>query len=656
MGRSGWFGLAVIALGFAGIFTRVSAADGLVVWPVDPHVKVLRNAEPPQSLDDSARVVRLRAARNEYEPGQIVVRSERAVAGVRVEFGPLRHVEAQAAIEGSHLAWNFVGYIHLTKNTPDSELLRIATAPCDVPDPLLEARTLELAAGVCQPVWLTVYVPPDALPGVYRGEVAVMAGQARIALPVELVVDPWTLPDGRHILVTNWFSPEKIAKAHGLEPWSEAHWDMLGRYAQNMAAHRQNVVLTPWTLIGAMREPDGALSFDYSRFDRFVELFQRAGVADRIELSHVGHGEGGWGGKIVLSKLRATDRATGKAVTLEFAEGLGPLLADLQRHLAQRGWLEKALLHVADEPSIQNVASWREASTLVHSAAPGLRRIDAIETIEFSGALEVWVPKLSQFDAWREAFEAHRADGEFWYYICCHPFGNVYPNRFLDYPASSVRVLHRINYAADLAGYLHWGWNFWGNDPFGTPSDQLPPGDTHVVYPGATGPINSIRWEIQRESLEDFEYLYLLEAKTAEVRQRLGQAAEWVRPRRRAMELCRRIVPRIDQVEKDPARILDVRRQIAEEIIALEQTPLALVETEPADGAVLVHGPINLEVRGVVEPGTEVKLHGRTLPVGPDGHFASRAWPQGPQGEVRIEVQRDGQRKTIVRHFTVRRQ
>lgn len=129
--------------------------------------------------------------------------------------------------------------------------------------------------------------------------------------------------------------------------------------------------------------------------------------------------------------------------------------------------------------------------------------IAAIETIDCSGALEVWVPQLSHFERWRQAYEARRGDNEFWYYICCNPYGAIYPNRFLDYPLSRIRVLHWLNFSERLSGYLHWGLNYWGADPFGTPSDRLPPGDTHVLYPGKQGPLSSIRWEIQRESIDE---------------------------------------------------------------------------------------------------------------------------------------------------------
>ncbi|NOX54631.1 MAG: DUF4091 domain-containing protein [Planctomycetes bacterium] len=631
--------------------TAVSAAEW-TVWPVDVHEKVFRDATPPKQVGQ----IVLRAARNEYEPAQIAIRSSKRLEKVRVEVSPLRQEKGQAVIGSEAITWNFVGFIPLKKNTPRSERLQLRPAPCDVPDPLLEVRSMDIPADLTQPVWLTVRFPEQAAPGRYRGQVTVVVGGVRQSVPLELTVDPFVLPDERHLFVTNWFTVGNIAKAHGVELWSEPFWQVLRRYAENMAAHRQNVVLVPWTLIEVTREPDGNLSFDYSRFDRFVKLFEQAGAADRLEISHVGHfGPGGWSGsEIVLRNVTATDRKTGKRITLKPAEGLAALLSDLHRHLQERGWLEKAMIHVADEPSIHNVASWRKASQSVHRWAPRLRRIDAIEGTDFSGALEVWVPKLSHFDRWREAYEARRGDGEFWYYICCHPYGNVYPNRFLDYPTACVRVLHWINFAADLSGYLHWGWNFWRDDPFGSPSDRLPPGDTHVVYPGSKGPLNSIRWEMQRESIEDYEYLHLLAAKTAELKRRLGPAAAWLDPRRRALELCRRVVPAIAETERNPARIMAARAAIADEIMAFDQPPLLLVQTEPAAGSTLIEGPILVELRGITEPGTTVKVNGRAVKVHADGTFFYGTRPTGEKHEIRIEATRAGRKKIAIRRFRIR--
>ena len=76
------------------------------------------------------------------------------------------------------------------------------------------------------------------------------------------------------------------------------------------------------------------------------------------------------------------------------------------------------------------------------------------------------------------------------------------------------------NYRVD--GFLHWGFNYYaaGQDPFkescpahGNGGNHLPPGDTHIVYPGQDGPWPSVRLEAQRMGLEDLELLRVLQKK-----------------------------------------------------------------------------------------------------------------------------------------------
>ena len=334
------------------VSSEVAGGEPLRVWPVDPHVKVFRDTQPGPT-----GAVTLRAARNEFEPGQFAVRCGTQAKGLRVELAPLRHRDGSHTIGPEHLRWNFVGFIPLKKNTPASEAIQVRKAPCEVPDPLLETRSIDLSPSVTQPVWLTVFVPKDAPAGQYRGHATVIAGDARATLPIELTVDPFTLPDERHVLVTNWFTSGNIARSHKVEVWTEAFWTVLERYARDMAAHRQNVALAPWDLVDVARDADGTLAFNYQRFDRFVELFQRAGVADGIEITHVGGGKDGWGTDIQFSPVHARDRRTGKSVALGPDEGLFPLLSDLEKHLEKRGWLEKSMIHIADEPCLLNLPS-----------------------------------------------------------------------------------------------------------------------------------------------------------------------------------------------------------------------------------------------------------------------------------------------------------
>ena len=502
---------AILAIGAA-----VTPAE-TVVWPVSPFEKVFRDTTPPEGATPKSDVIRIGAAANEYEPAQVAIRSTTPLKGMKVATGPLTS-ENGRAISPENITTNFVGYLPIEHNTTGAESVWLRKAPCEIPDFLLDDRAIDLKAETTQPIWLTAHVPKGTAPGVYKGTIIVTAEGFQKKIPIELTVFPFTLPDERHLFVTHWFHPSRIAGHHKIELWSDHFWEILAKYAENLAAHRQNVIEVPWNLIEVTREADGTLTCDFTRFDRYIDVFEKAGAADMIELTHVGHfGKGGWSGsEIVLGKLSATDAKTQKRVSLDFEEGLKPFLAALEKHLDETGRLEKSAIHIADEASINNIESFRQVSARVHEAAPRLRRMDAIETIDFTGALEIWVPKLSHYERWRDAFEERRGDNEYWFYICCHPYGPHYPNRFLDLPLANVRVLHWINFEADLKGYLHWALIPWSGDAFAAPPTRWSPGDDRILYPGKDGPMNGVRWEMQRESLEDFEYLHLLTDKDNE--------------------------------------------------------------------------------------------------------------------------------------------
>ncbi|MBI3920648.1 MAG: DUF4091 domain-containing protein [Armatimonadetes bacterium] len=628
------------------------AAQRFSMWSVEPLAKVFHDTQAPEK---AAPAIVVRCAHNEFESAQVAIRSETALTDVTVRFGAIEHEGGQYSLTAESVRWNFVGSIPLDKNTTGTPLERLVRgAPCEIPDVLLAERNIKIPANRTQSVRLTFVVPKDSPSGKYHGEVIIASSEGEVSLPIDLQVWPFALPGERHLFVTNWFSTANIARSHGVKEWSEEFWKILAAYFRNMAAHRQNVAWVPWQLIKVVREPSGKLTLDYAVFDRYVECMEKTGVADRIEIQFIASfGEGGWSSpNIEFAKVAATDRATGKTVQLDFGVGLAPLLKDLEKHLDKRGWLNKAILHICDEPSLYNVDSWRQRSRQVHAVAPRLKRIDAIEASDFGDDLDVYVPKLSHLRNWFDDYQKAKARGkELWYYICCHPFGGEYPNRFLDYPLLKVRLLHWLNYAYGIEGYLHWGLNHWGDDPFGKPSPDLPPGDTHVIYPGPEGPLDSLRWEAQRDSLEDYEYLWLLTEKLKTVKQKLGKAAVEFDPTQRGREFCSRLIKSFTEVADDPALLHSTRELLAHEIIEVDKEPLALVWTKPPAESELVPGPIVIEVYGAVQPGASVTMDGESVPVNAKGGFARVAFPSSSNRVIKVEVARDGVRRVLQREF-----
>lgn len=521
-----------------------------VLWSVDPLEKVFRDTPPPA---EPAAELEVLAARNEFESAQFVLRSAEPLTNLqaRVEGLP----EAQAS---------FVGYVPLranTRRTPDEEVVR--KAPGLFPDPLLPPSLEKLEADTSQPVWVTIRVPKGARPGVHRASLVVVSDQGRIEQPFTLRVVKATLPDERTLAVTNWFSATgpRFKNFHGVDDWSEAHWKVLEHYARMMAAYRQNVVLTPiYQLIDFQPGPDGKLAFGFERFDRWVRLFQDAGVIGQIEGGHLGTRPGGvWTAPQFEIRLRAVEGGkvvskVGKPGEPAVEEFLSQFLPALQKHLEERGWLDIYMQHLCDEPIKENADSYRTLATIVRKYAPRLRRVDANHFRELVGAIDVWVPQLNYYDQSLDFYrERQKAGEEVWTYTCLAPTG-TYPNRLIDYSLLKVRLLHWVNFRFGATGYLHWGWNQWSvKDPFADVEPPhggnifLPPGDAWIVYPSKDHVLlSSIRFEAMRDGIEDYELLQLLAKKSPE----------------KAHALAERLVPRIAAPEKDIAKFRHVRREL----------------------------------------------------------------------------------------------
>jgi len=644
--------IAVLCL-TAGLLAAVTvAAAEPQVWIADPLVKVFRDDQAPP---EPAGAIVLQGARGEYESAQVCVRASEPLRGLQLVPGGLRG-EAGTIAAGA-ITWNPVGYIALKANTPSTPAAEFCrAAPFEAPDPLLPAEPVEVPAGQTQPLWVTVHVPREAAAGRYTGSLAVRWEGGQKAVDLALTVWPFAIPEEQHLSFTNWISPDALAKRYGMAPYSDAFFEMLARYARAAAEHHQNILWVSLGLVGLAQRPDGAFDFDWATFDRWIEVVTGNGCGRLIEIQPLGHWkDGNWENTEIGLSGYGVKTAAGETKTLPAEEVLPKLLPALEQHLQARGWLDRTLIHIADEPAVHHVASYDEKSDYVHSLAPHLRRIDAIEAPDFSGHLEIWVPKLNHLYNWLPHYERARdAGAEVWFYTCCHPMG-VFPNRFLDLPLIKTRILQWYNWRFGLSGYLHWGLNFWDDDPLhSTGSPGLPPGDCWIVYPGPEGPLSSLRWEALRDGFEDYEYLWLLANRTREVAQELKVPAEAFHPTQRSDELARQLVRTMVDYTRDPSQLRAVREEIAAEIMQLDAPPHAVVALDPPTWHELAPGPIVVETRIWAEDGAEVLVNGGATHRQPDGSWAQHTFLPEPTSEVKVEVRRAGATKTITRRYAAR--
>jgi Domain of unknown function (DUF4091) len=638
-----WVG--VLALGCAAAARADEGTDTL--WAVDALTKLLPDTSPPQARPP----IQLEAARGETVSGQVAVRLSRAAKALRAEVSALQGSGRSIAPVRVRLQW--VRRIDVKRNSegvPLDEL--VAKAPCSLPDPFWDRDAIEALAGVTQPLWVEIDVPRDAAPGDYEGTLTVRHDGQPVTLPLRLKVWDFEMPTARHQQVTNWFT---FPGAGSDAAWdSPAFWDLAARFAKIMVAHRQTCFKAELRWIKTTYDPATGFHCDFRMLDHWAETFFAAGM-DRMELFEAGRATASVddpAARVVPVDLLV--EVTSPDVKLTAEAKLRGILEQLEKHVKEKRWTGRVMIHIADEPFLHCVPTYRQMAAVVHSAAPSLRVIEAVEATGFGDAIDVLVPKLNHLNLWLPYFEKAHAQGkELWFYTCCHPLGR-YPNRFLDQPLVKARELHWIGYLYGLDGYLHWGLNYFaaGVDPYSEEgvSKDLPLGDRAVMYPGRDGPVGSLRWSALRDGLQDYEYLWVLENRLSALEKRVGAGADWLEPRQRPLELCRRVVTSFYDHTRRPDVLLAARHDIAAEIEALGRAPLLYVQTEPPEGTAVPAGLRLINVRGVVDPGATVKIDGRLTPeVQPDGTFLAACFLSGPT--ITVEATKSGATRKVTRTF-----
>jgi hypothetical protein len=135
-----------------------------------------------------------------------------------------------------------------------------------------------LQSALAQRVWITLHVPDDASPGVYRGAVVLQAKEASpLRMPLEIEVLPLALPDSGEALFAwyyrdlgqlnyffNFFDP-------ALKP------ARLEREMRDLKAHGCNSLEFPAPAIKSI-SAQGDVEFDFSTWDLYAETARRVGI------------------------------------------------------------------------------------------------------------------------------------------------------------------------------------------------------------------------------------------------------------------------------------------------------------------------------------------------------------------------------------------
>jgi len=444
------------------------------------------------------------AWRGERVHGQLVLWTSAGAKQVRVSSTPLVS-EAGQRLPASVVKPRFVRYV-LAKGKL-------------VADVLDTASRLDIEKRTVRPVWVSVDVPVNAQPGVYRGQLQVAAaGQEALALEVKTEVQPMRLspPAEWPFHLDLWQNPYSVARYHRVEPWSKEHDALLRPQLRLLASAGQKCVTAtiihdPWvsqtydpheSMVEWIRDGDGKCRFDFSAFDHYVELCMECGIERQINCYSMVP----WIGTIRYQDAKTGDyaRARARLGHPEYEALWRPFLTAFAAHLKQKGWLDRTCIAM-DEIPLKRMLPF---IAFVEKAAPGIKLALAGKYYpELRDRIHDWclfiTPPLAPDIARARVTKGLPTT----FYVCCGP-GR--PNTFTFSPPAESAWLGWYAAAQEYSGFLRWAYNSWTADPLHEtfyPAKSWAAGDCFLVYPG---PRSSIRFERLREGIQDYEKVRIL--------------------------------------------------------------------------------------------------------------------------------------------------
>lgn len=400
------------------------------------------------------------------------------------------------------------------------------------PDPLFDAASMALGPGETQSFWCNVVVPIDVKPGEHRCVAAVTRDQTTIGeMAVTLRVHELRLQPRRNFPVVQWFYADALCDRYQVQPFDDGFWKLAETYMRNLTEHFQDCIYVPVftppldgvkrpTQLLKVEQAGDRFHFEWGDVKRWVDTAKKCGIS-HFEWTHFFTQ---WG---VKNAIRIYERSGGpnpterhllwppetEATAPLYRNFLAQFMPEFKSFLEREGILASSFFHVSDEPGKDHHDDYRKARQLLREVAPWMRVMDALSDIEF-GRMHLTDLPIPSVD---HVPEFAREGIGFGTYYCGGQRGRLL-NRLFETPLAKIRMNGWLFYRFQPKLFLHWGYNYWYQsqtrhliDPYQIGDALSWPGWAHgdpmCVYPGPDGPVDSLRWEVFAESMQDYALL-----------------------------------------------------------------------------------------------------------------------------------------------------
>jgi hypothetical protein len=253
----------------------------------------------------------------------------------------------------------------------------------------------------------------------------------------------------------------------------------------------------------------------------------------------------------------------------EFPRLYGEYLSQAAAHFRKQGTLDNVLTYIYDEPFLW--AKTEEQKSEVNevyklSKEAGFRNVLTDKPRPEYHNIDVWCPLY--FDGIDELASVRKSQA-------AGQKVDWYHNEFytINRTTLNARLVPWFTWRYAFDGYLIWSLTYWAD---GNPWErERLNGDGYLLYPNPDGPgkpASSIRWEMFREGIEDYDYFVLLKGQADAVLGNAHSSSERIAQAKRALQLLKEVETLIPEdsttlkYNQDPVSYAELRDRIANAI------------------------------------------------------------------------------------------
>ncbi len=416
------------------------------------------------------------------------------------------------------------------------------------PEVIFSDEPVSLCKGKFQLVWAEISVPKDSLPGIYRGTITVSADGIgkKIDLDYVLEVLDITMPDAQNYLfdVEYWSHPYNVAYYYDVEPFSDEHLNILKQHMtvyKNLGGHAvtASIVEEAWggqtygfnrpihypSMIKWIKNANGDWKFDFTQFDKWIQLNKDLGIADKI----ICYSMMPWNNIVRYydeSKKKEMKIKVDTAVKEKYNKIWMPFLKTFIKHLDEMEWFDCTYIGFDErrnmETAIDLISSIKNKnghSLKISASFNDFKRNTSIfNRLDYASVgLQQIRDNLQDF---KNRVQLRRNNKQ---QTTLYTATDHIPNSFTK--SVPVESYWTIMFAGSLntTGFLRWAYDAWVADPLEESTHwSFPAGDCFLVYPSFRDDKKpesklSLRLAKLDEGVRDVNRLYILREGSPEI-------------------------------------------------------------------------------------------------------------------------------------------